>query len=110
MSDSHFFASCYLGWARGETRGEAIEKLVRMFHRDVKHVTSAEQKRGKPGFYLWTCEVQAPIDESYSIKYFQPEGMEIRSGCHHHVTYVTQKKIAYSNENTVADYAVFIGD
>lgn len=97
MSDTHFYATCWLGWARGETCDDAIKKLVNNFRTTIKQGVTNAHKNGEAGFYVWSCKVLAPIDESYSIDNFAPQGVEIQNGTHHHITYVTAKKVAYTS-------------
>ena len=104
MSKTHFFASCALGWARGETRDEAVEKLVRSFRKDFKSSVAAMHKSGVPGTYVWSCKVIAPIDARYSINHYAPHGPDTADGCHHHVTYVTDKLVSFTTEQTCAVY------
>ena len=104
-SKHHYFASFALGWATAQTRKEAIEKLSNMFRSDMKAITQNIQKDGKPGAYLWSCKVNAPENTKYEINYFAPKGVEIDQGMHHHITYITAKKMAYTSETELATYS-----
>lgn len=90
----HYFASTVFGWATGTTRDEAIQRVVNDSRRDYITITKNLQKDGKPGAYVWSCEVMAPSDAKYSINYYQPK-IDWRDGLHHYVTYITQKQMAY---------------
>jgi hypothetical protein len=94
----HYFASCALGWATAKTRAEAIDKMIRgnCLTQDVKRITANMQKKGEPGFYLWTCRVHGPDDADYRIEWFQPKGIEWSESRHHDVTYITGKQLAYT--------------
>ncbi len=91
----HYFASHVFGWASAPTRDGAIEKLINGIRSDVKHIVKATQKRGEPGAYVWTCQVNAPADAKYSINYYKPEGVEIQDGQEHAITYLTDKAMAH---------------
>ncbi len=94
-TSTHFFATCVFGWATADTRDEAIEKLVNRFRGDVKQTMVNCQKDGMPGFYIWTCQVNAPADEPYKIEWFAPVGVDTEAHEEYAVTYLTQKKMAY---------------
>lgn len=100
----HYFASFVLGWATGVTRGEAVEKLISNFRSDFKTITANCQKDGEPGCYLWSCKVDAPADSAYKIRNYAPYDVKTCRGLHHHVTYVTGKKVAYTTEKKMAEY------
>ncbi len=91
----HFFASCAFGWATADTRDEAIEKLVNSFRRDYKDIVKNSHKRGEAGAYVWTCQVNAPADENYSIEYYAPKGVDIEDAQEHAITYLTDKVMAH---------------
>lgn len=98
----HYFASFTFGWAVAPTREEAIEKLVNAFRSEVKKITQISHKEGSPGCYIWTCRVNESQDTRYKIDMFQPVDVDIDEGRHHHVTYVTAKKIAHTTETDLA--------
>jgi hypothetical protein len=94
----HYFASCALAWATGDTVEEAIEKCIRHAGTDtVKRTTLNLHKKGKTGFYVWSCRVLADSKADYRIEWFMPKGVDIDSSCHHDVTYITRKELAYNS-------------
>lgn len=94
----HYFCSFAFGWATGETRDEAIKKLVKGFHNEVKSGIPAAHKNGSPGVYVWTCEVLVSSDTDYGINFYKPENVPIQKGQNHFITYLTRKEMAYHNE------------
>ena len=91
----HYFASCAFGWATADTRDEAVRKLVDKFHRDFTTITKNSLKKGIPGAYLWSCQVNAPSTAKYGIEFYMPRGIATEDGLHHHVTYITAKQMSY---------------
>ena len=91
----HYFASCALGWKTANTRDEAIRGLIDYFNSDFRTITENARKRGEIGTYVWTCKVLEPHDSKYEINFYQPQGVKIEEGMHHHTTYVTKSKVAY---------------
>lgn len=94
-TEHHYFASFAFGWKTANTRDEAVKGLVDGFRSDVKNIVKNALKKGNPGCYIWTCKVKAPSDARYGINFYQPQDVPIEDGQHHHVTYVTNKQIAY---------------
>jgi len=104
MQDFHYYATCALGWALGDTRDEAITRLVERFRSDFKAMTAGQHKQGEPGAYVWSCRVNAPRDASYRIEFYTPKGVETFEHMESFVTYVTQKNVAYwNNTATLSD-------
>ena len=99
----HYFASCALGWQVAPTREEAVEKLIQGFSSDIKRAVDGAHKNGEPGCYLWSCKVHEPQSAHYKIRYYQPDDVEISEGRHHHCTYVTQRKVAFTTEKEMAE-------
>lgn len=100
----HYFASNAFGWGTGETRQAAIERCIQAATRGtVRKITLAQQKKGEPGFYLWSCKVHGPSDAHYRIEWYMPKGIEISEARHHDVTYCTAKELAYTTrENDIS--------
>ena len=69
---SHFFASCALGWATASTRDEAIKKLAQYNYSDFKYSVDSIRKKGEIGTYIWTCEVMVNEDTEYKIEFYAP--------------------------------------
>lgn len=99
---NHYFASHALGWATGDTRVEAVEKLAKMPGMGMKSWILNAHKEGSPGVYIWSCEVDAPIDEPYKIEWFKPvqEGNPLltHDGREHFVTYLSAKAVGIYNK------------
>lgn len=94
----HYFASCAFAWATAETRKEAIEKMIAYAGRqDIKKMTNNLHKKGEQGAYFWTCRVMVPSDHNYQINFYSPQGVKKEAACHHHVTYITAKAVAYTS-------------
>lgn len=91
----HYFASCAFGWATADTQDEAVEKLANSFRSEVKKCVANAQKKGEPGFYIWTCMVHEPQEAHYKIEWFAPKDVEISDQHHHHITYITTKTVAF---------------
>lgn len=90
MTNKHFFATHALGYAKAETREEAIKAL--MGRTDPKWVNNCL----KDGSLLtvFTCQVNCPVDEGYRIEWFCPTGVEWQDGENYFVTYLTRTKHA----------------
>lgn len=101
-SQYHFFASCALGWATADTRKDAVIKCADQFRYDLTRALKSLNKKGELGPYLWSCKVLAPKDAKYSIEYYQPKGISIGAGVHHHITYITQKSMAFFSSEVEA--------
>jgi hypothetical protein len=95
---NHYFASHALGWATGDTRVEAVEKLAKMPGMGLKSWILNAHKEGSPGVYIWSCKVNAPSDEPYKIECFKPVGVEIEDGHEHFVTYLSAKAVGIYNK------------
>lgn len=94
---THFFAVNCFGWGTGETKEEAIKQcIIAAGISNAKTTVNNAHKRGDHGMGLWTCEVLAPADTPYRINNFMPYGVETKEHEQHYLTYVTQKKFAYS--------------
>lgn len=101
MSNNHFFASNAFGWGVGKTRDEAIKESIKAVGNTLtKEQIKAAHQNGRAGFYVWSCEVLAPIETKYEKNLFlSPRGVEIANGKHHEITYLTAKKCAYTTHN-----------
>ena len=99
--ESHFFASFAFGYAKGNTRKEALAKLAHHFRDEIKQVL----KHAK-GCYVWSCEVVATIDEFYAIADFQPQDVQIRmsSGQSFYYVNVTAKGVSWA-ESEIFSYS-----
>ena len=91
---SSYFVSCVFGFAIGETRAEAIEKLVNHFRRDLAPIVKNSQKRGQPGCVMWSCRVHGGTDAKYQVRNFAPVGIDFDDGQEHWLTYLTAKQHA----------------
>ena len=85
----HYYATCAFGYNRAETREEALQGLADAYI-DSTMVRNT-QKNGEPGFYMWSCKVEAEIGD-YSIEWFQPKGVPISEAEENFCTYITKKK------------------
>jgi hypothetical protein len=69
--DYHYFGSTAFNWAKGQTRAEVLEKLGRMAMANLVK----EQVKAHRGLYAWTCRVEAPQSQPYSINEYRPVDM-----------------------------------
>ena len=103
----HYFASNVFGWAVAHTRKEAVEAVTRDAGTStVKRITENARKKGDLGMYAWSCRVLAPKDAHYKINYYAPQGVETDSARHHHITYITQKELAFNTMMGDADWDI----
>jgi hypothetical protein len=98
MSQHHYFASHGLGWASGETRDEAVTKVIGAFRQDIKGAIRNCHKAGEPGWYVWSVRVEGPSTLEYGIEWYRPVGVPILAPREHHITYVTKTASAYTNK------------
>lgn len=93
--EHHYFASCAFGWATNTSREKAITELLKCFRKEATEITKNTRKTGCPGFYFWSCRIDAPNSTEYEINFYCPQGVPVRDTKHHHVTYITTKDVAW---------------
>ena len=96
--EHHYFATCALGWAKADTRDDAIHKLVEQFSDTLKGIVTRGLKEGQLNAYLWSCRVMAPIETDYPIEFFEPRDVTCEEGVHHHLLNVRKGGCGYTSE------------
>ena len=101
-AEHHYFATCALGWETGETRDEAVTRLVKRFKSDFREIIKGQQKYGTGfGCYVWLCKVHEKADASYPIEFYQPKGVEVSDAEELIIYRVTGSQIDYAQGNPV---------
>lgn len=72
MSDHHFFASTYRGWAVASTRDGALRKVAQDF--SAEELRKGVQRNGK-GVLAYTIRVDLPQSAEYDINGYAPVGV-----------------------------------
>lgn len=93
----HYYATCAFGWHVGETRQEAISKLLKSFRHEASSVVKNSIKEGNIGFYVWSCRVDVPKSTEYRIEFYQPKDVPIADAVEGTIVYMTQKTATMIN-------------
>lgn len=63
----HYYATCAVAWATGDSPADAIRKLARLV--DPVHI---RRSLSSGAFYVWTCRVGLPASAPYGISFYMP--------------------------------------
>lgn len=68
MAKHHYYAATAFDWAVAPTRREAIAKVARAGGTDL----IKRQIKTNKGMYVWSCRVNTPLAQQYTIHEYQP--------------------------------------